>query len=37
MESAHTQPAEDVLRHFAVNESTGLSGEQARRARESWG
>ncbi|KAJ7308910.1 hypothetical protein JRQ81_008187 [Phrynocephalus forsythii] len=37
MENAHSQRADEVLRHFEVNESCGLSAEQVRRNREKYG
>ncbi|XP_041087878.1 sarcoplasmic/endoplasmic reticulum calcium ATPase 2-like [Polyodon spathula] len=37
MESAHTKTVEEVLAHFGVNESTGLSADQVRKAKERWG
>ncbi|XP_075708971.1 sarcoplasmic/endoplasmic reticulum calcium ATPase 3 [Rhinoderma darwinii] len=37
MDSAHAKPVSEVLRHFQVNESCGLSAEQVRRNREKYG
>ncbi|XP_067915936.1 sarcoplasmic/endoplasmic reticulum calcium ATPase 2-like [Heterodontus francisci] len=37
MEAAHTRTVDEVLRHFGVNESTGLGPEQLRKGRELWG
>uniref|UniRef100_A0A3B3T2T9 Calcium-transporting ATPase n=1 Tax=Paramormyrops kingsleyae TaxID=1676925 RepID=A0A3B3T2T9_9TELE len=37
MDNAHTKTVEEVLGYFGVNESTGLSSEQLRKARERWG
>ncbi|XP_035275848.1 sarcoplasmic/endoplasmic reticulum calcium ATPase 2 [Anguilla anguilla] len=37
MDNAHTKTVEEVLGFFCVNESTGLSSEQLRKAREKWG
>ncbi|XP_077152609.1 sarcoplasmic/endoplasmic reticulum calcium ATPase 3 isoform X2 [Ranitomeya variabilis] len=37
MDSAHAKPVSEVLRHFQVNESCGLSTEQVRRNREKYG
>ncbi|KAG9328875.1 hypothetical protein JZ751_010061 [Albula glossodonta] len=37
MDNAHTKTVEEVLGYFCVNESTGLSSEQLRKARERWG
>ncbi|KAG7458498.1 hypothetical protein MATL_G00220800 [Megalops atlanticus] len=37
MDNAHTKTVEEVLGFFGVNESTGLSCEQLRKAREKWG
>ncbi|XP_062895806.1 sarcoplasmic/endoplasmic reticulum calcium ATPase 2-like [Mobula hypostoma] len=37
MEAPHVRSVEEVLRHFGVNESTGLGPEQLREAREKWG
>ncbi|KAM4044160.1 sarcoplasmic/endoplasmic reticulum calcium ATPase 3 [Anomaloglossus baeobatrachus] len=37
MDSAHAKPVSEVLRHFQVNESCGLSTEQVRRSREKYG
>uniref|UniRef100_A0A6Q2Y3A0 Calcium-transporting ATPase n=1 Tax=Esox lucius TaxID=8010 RepID=A0A6Q2Y3A0_ESOLU len=37
MDNAHTKTVEEVLGHFCVNESTGLSCEQLRKSKEKWG
>lgn len=37
MENAHTKTVEEVLGHFGVNESTGLSLEQVKKLKERWG
>ncbi|XP_068594624.1 sarcoplasmic/endoplasmic reticulum calcium ATPase 2-like [Brachionichthys hirsutus] len=37
MENAHTKSVEEVYGHFSVNESTGLSPDEAKRQREKWG
>ncbi|XP_053563479.1 sarcoplasmic/endoplasmic reticulum calcium ATPase 3 [Bombina bombina] len=37
MDSAHAKTVSEVLRHFEVNESCGLSAEQVRRNREKYG
>lgn len=37
MENAHTKTVEEVLAHFGVNESTGLSLEQVKKLKERWG
>ncbi|XP_029114823.1 sarcoplasmic/endoplasmic reticulum calcium ATPase 2 isoform X4 [Scleropages formosus] len=37
MDSGHTKTVEEVLGFFGVNESTGLSCEQLKKARERWG
>uniref|UniRef100_A0AAV2LQ46 Sarcoplasmic/endoplasmic reticulum calcium ATPase 2 n=1 Tax=Knipowitschia caucasica TaxID=637954 RepID=A0AAV2LQ46_KNICA len=37
MDNAHTKTVEEVLGHFGVNESTGLSCEQLKKNRERWG
>ncbi|XP_068101391.1 sarcoplasmic/endoplasmic reticulum calcium ATPase 2 isoform X1 [Hyperolius riggenbachi] len=37
MDNAHTKTVEEVLGHFVVNESTGLSLEQVKKQREKWG
>uniref|UniRef100_A0A6I8SKA5 Calcium-transporting ATPase n=1 Tax=Xenopus tropicalis TaxID=8364 RepID=A0A6I8SKA5_XENTR len=37
MENAHTKTVEEVLAHFNVNESTGLSLEQVKKQKERWG
>ncbi|XP_068124608.1 sarcoplasmic/endoplasmic reticulum calcium ATPase 3 [Hyperolius riggenbachi] len=37
MDSAHSKTVSEVLRHFEVNESCGLSSEQVRRNREKYG
>uniref|UniRef100_H2ZU49 Calcium-transporting ATPase n=1 Tax=Latimeria chalumnae TaxID=7897 RepID=H2ZU49_LATCH len=37
MEKAHMKSVEEVLAHFGVNESTGLSSEQVKKARETSG
>lgn len=37
MESAHTFATEEVLGHFAVEESVGLSQEQVKRGQEKYG
>ncbi|XP_075051073.1 sarcoplasmic/endoplasmic reticulum calcium ATPase 3 [Mixophyes fleayi] len=37
MDSAHAKPVSEVLRHFEVNESCGLSSEQVRRSRDKYG
>ncbi|XP_063809769.1 sarcoplasmic/endoplasmic reticulum calcium ATPase 3 [Pseudophryne corroboree] len=37
MDSAHAKTVSEVLRHFEVNESCGLSAEQVRRSRERYG
>ncbi|XP_043940121.1 sarcoplasmic/endoplasmic reticulum calcium ATPase 2-like [Protopterus annectens] len=37
MENAHTKTVEEVLSHFGVNETTGLSSEQVKRLKEKWG
>ncbi|XP_067837999.1 sarcoplasmic/endoplasmic reticulum calcium ATPase 2-like, partial [Heptranchias perlo] len=37
MEAAHTRTVDEVLRHFGVNESTGLGPEQLRKGRDKWG
>uniref|UniRef100_A0A2K6FLW0 ATPase sarcoplasmic/endoplasmic reticulum Ca2+ transporting 2 n=1 Tax=Propithecus coquereli TaxID=379532 RepID=A0A2K6FLW0_PROCO len=37
MENAHTKTVEEVLGHFGVNESTGLSLEQVKKLKEKWG
>nr|XP_054093704.1 sarcoplasmic/endoplasmic reticulum calcium ATPase 2-like [Callithrix jacchus] len=37
MENAHTKTVEEVLDHFGVNESTGLSLEQVKKLKERWG
>lgn len=37
MDSAHAKPVPEVLRHFQVNESCGLSTEQVRRNRDKYG
>uniref|UniRef100_A0A673N4Z0 Sarcoplasmic/endoplasmic reticulum calcium ATPase 2 n=1 Tax=Sinocyclocheilus rhinocerous TaxID=307959 RepID=A0A673N4Z0_9TELE len=37
MDNAHTKTVEEVLGYFGVNETTGLSSEQLRKSRESWG
>ncbi|MFT7807774.1 sarcoplasmic/endoplasmic reticulum calcium ATPase 2-like, partial [Arapaima gigas] len=37
MDNAHTKTVEEVLSFFVVNETTGLSGEQLRKARDTWG
>ncbi|KAL1023588.1 hypothetical protein UPYG_G00043230 [Umbra pygmaea] len=37
MDNAHTKTVEEVLGHFCVNESTGLSCEQLRKSKERWG
>uniref|UniRef100_A0A2K5D4B8 ATPase sarcoplasmic/endoplasmic reticulum Ca2+ transporting 2 n=1 Tax=Aotus nancymaae TaxID=37293 RepID=A0A2K5D4B8_AOTNA len=36
MENAHTKTVEEVLGHFGVNESTGLSLEQVKKLKERW-
>uniref|UniRef100_A0A8C4SI82 Calcium-transporting ATPase n=1 Tax=Erpetoichthys calabaricus TaxID=27687 RepID=A0A8C4SI82_ERPCA len=37
MENAHTKTVEEVLFYFGVNESTGLSIDQVKKAKERWG
>ncbi|XP_069047473.1 sarcoplasmic/endoplasmic reticulum calcium ATPase 2 [Lepisosteus oculatus] len=37
MNNAHTKTVEEVLCYFGVNESTGLSCEQVKKAKEQWG
>ncbi|XP_075446105.1 sarcoplasmic/endoplasmic reticulum calcium ATPase 3 [Ascaphus truei] len=37
MDSAHSKSVFEVLRHFEVNESCGLSSEQVRRSRDKYG
>ncbi|XP_072261341.1 sarcoplasmic/endoplasmic reticulum calcium ATPase 3 [Pyxicephalus adspersus] len=37
MDSAHSKPVSEVLRHFEVNENCGVSSEQVRRSREKYG
>lgn len=37
MDNTHTKTVEEVLGHFSVNESTGVSSEQLRKSREKWG
>lgn len=37
MENAHTKTVEEVLGHFGVNESTGLSLDQVKKLKERWG
>ncbi|XP_053310917.1 sarcoplasmic/endoplasmic reticulum calcium ATPase 3 [Spea bombifrons] len=37
MDSAHSKTVSEVLRHFEVNESCGLSTEQVRRSRDKYG
>ncbi|MBN3305408.1 AT2A2 ATPase, partial [Amia calva] len=37
MDNAHTKTVEEVLQCFGVNESTGLSCEQVKKAKERWG
>ncbi|XP_058876142.1 sarcoplasmic/endoplasmic reticulum calcium ATPase 2-like [Acipenser ruthenus] len=37
MENGHTKTVEEVLTHFGVNESTGLSADQVKKSKERWG
>lgn len=37
MENAHCKSTEEVLQHFKVDESTGLSDDQVKRALEKYG
>ncbi|MGH0172677.1 UNVERIFIED_CONTAM: hypothetical protein FKN15_063697 [Acipenser sinensis] len=37
MENGHTKTVEEVLTHFGVNESTGLSVDQVKKSKERWG
>ncbi|GCC44623.1 hypothetical protein chiPu_0028473, partial [Chiloscyllium punctatum] len=37
MEAPHTRSVDEVLRHFGVNETTGLGSEQLRKGRDKWG